>query len=82
MFDLFTGMGGCWHALNSLKIPPGSSPIKMIMFETDREARALLASKAKDYPGWVELSGEPDSMGAKGSVLALAENFRPLQVHP
>ena len=71
-FDLFTGMGWCRHALNSLKIPPGeSSLIKMIMFETDRTARALLASKAKDYPGWIQLSGEPDSTGARGSVLAL-----------
>ena len=62
MFDLFTGMGGCWHALNSLKIPPGEpSLIKMIMFETDRAARALLTSKAKDDPSWVQLSDEPDS---------------------
>ena len=75
IFDLFTGMGGCWHALNSLRIPPGeSSLIKMIMFETDEPARALLATKAKDHPGWVQLSDEPDSSGAKGSVLALAEN--------
>ena len=75
MFDLFTGMGGCWHALNSLKIPPGEpSLIKMIMFETDRAARALLTSKAKDDPSWLQLSEEPDSKGERGSVLALADN--------
>ena len=75
IFDLFTGMGGCWHALNSLKIPPGeASLIKMIMFETDKPARALLTAKAKDHLGWVQLSEESDSTGAKGSVLALTEN--------
>jgi site-specific DNA-cytosine methylase len=68
-------MGGCWHALDSLGIPPGgSSLIKMIMFETDVSARALLRAKTEDQPGWVQLSEEPDSTGAKGSVLALAEN--------
>ena len=46
----------------------------MIMFETDRTARAILTSKAKGYPGWVQLSDEPDSTGAKGSVLAQTDN--------
>ena len=47
VFDLFSGMGGCWHALNLLGIPPGpASGTKMIMFETDPPARALLGAKA------------------------------------
>ena len=74
MFDLFTGMGGCWHALNSLGIPPGeSSLIKMLMFETDPVARSVLQAKAKDHPGWLKLSDEEDAAGTKGSVLALTE---------
>ena len=74
VFDLFTGMGGCWHALNSLGIPPGpASGIKMIMFETDPPARALLAAKAGSS-GWLNLSDDRDTSGETGSVLALTDN--------
>ena len=39
VFDLFTGMGGCWHAFSSFKTPPGESFFtKTIMFETDETA--------------------------------------------
>ena len=44
------------------------------MFETDQTARTPLTAKAKEKPGWVQLSEESDSAGAKGSVLAVAEN--------
>ena len=67
-------MGGCWHALNSLGIPPGpASGIKMIMFETDPPARALLGAKA-GASDWLHLSDAKDKAGQTGSVLALTDD--------
>ena len=41
-------MGGCWHALNLLGVPPGpDSGIKMLMFETDD----LIAKFRSEYCG-------------------------------
>ena len=74
MFDLFSGMGGCWHALNSLGIPPGrASGVKMIMFETDSPARAVLRAKAGESE-WLLLSDDKDKSGQVGSVLALTDD--------
>ena len=67
-------MGGCWHALNSLGIPPGqASGIKMIMFETDSPARAVLRAKAGESE-WLLLSDDKDKSGQVGSVLALTDD--------
>ena len=68
-------MGGCWHALNILGIPPGpSSGIKMLMYETDPASRSILQEKARSEPDYLVLSGKKDSEGHVGSVLALTEN--------
>ncbi len=72
-------MGGCWHALNLLGIPPGlSSGIKMLMYETDPASRSILAEKAGLSPEHLVLSDAKDSEGHVGSVLALTDNGRKL----
>ena len=88
VLDLFTGMGGCWHALDLLGIPPGpDSGIKMLMYETDAASRSILAGKAASAPGHLVLSSERDSTGEVGSVLALTDNncellVRLIKEHP
>ena len=68
-------MGGCWHALSLLGIPPGpDSLIKMIMFENAAAPRAILAEKAAAFPGHLVLSNWRDRAGDVGSVLALVED--------
>ena len=67
-------MGGCWHAFNALGIPPGpASGIKVIMFETDPPARAVLEAMANTSE-WLHLSSDKDKSGEIGSVLALTED--------
>ena len=68
-------MGGCWHALNLLGVPPGpDSGIKMLMFETDEASRSILGARSALTPTHLSLSGHKDSTGLVGSVLALADN--------
>ena len=68
-------MGGCYHALSALHIPPGPrSGIKMIMFETEPAPRSVLSAKAAECPTHLVLSEWSDQAGAVGSVLALVEN--------
>ena len=62
------------HVLNSLGIPPGpASGIKVIMFEADPPARAVLESKA-DKSEWLHFSDDKDKAGEIGPVLALTDD--------
>ena len=75
-------MGGCFHALARLGVPPGpASGIKMIMFETESVARSVLASKVASCPDHLVLSDWADSAGQAGSVLALVEDGGQLLRH-
>ena len=68
-------MGGCWHALNLLGVPPGpDSGIEMLMFETDEASRSILGAKSALTPTHLSLSDHKDSTGLVGSVLALTDD--------